>query len=386
MATSRRRSFGYVRKLPSGRFQASYLAGDDRQRYIAPTTFLTKPDAEAWLATEQAKLIEGRWRPPAVEVAAKSMTLATYAETWLANRDVRPRTRTHYRSLLDDHILATFGDRELDAVKPAEVAAWHVTVAKGTPTLRSHAYGLLRTIFNTAVAEDLVEANPCRVRGAGNTKRVKKMKPATLDELAAITAAMPPRYQLMVLLAAWGALRFGEVTELRRKDIDVKTGVIHVRRGVVHTDGQCVIGDPKSDAGKRDVTIPPHLMPLVTAHLLEHTGPGRDGLLFVPACGGCHILPSTLYKVYYPARDKAGRTDLRFHDLRHTGATLAAATGATLAEVMARLGHSTVGAAMRYQHAAADRDKAIAEALSKLAMGNHGGAAVVDLDSRRTTG
>jgi integrase len=82
------------------------------------------------------------------------------------------------------------------------------------------------------------------------------------------------------------------------------------------------------------------------------------------------MAPATLYRVFYPARDAAGRPDLRFHDLRHTGAVLAAATGATLAELMARLGHSTAGAALRYQHAAAERDKVIAEALSKLANGS----------------
>ncbi|MEI2718302.1 MAG: tyrosine-type recombinase/integrase [Candidatus Nanopelagicales bacterium] len=71
----------------------------------------------------------------------------------------------------------------------------------------------------------------------------------------------------------------------------------------------------------------------------------------------------------HPAREKAGRPDLRFHDLRHTSATLAAATGATLAELMSRMGHSTPGAAMRYQHVAADRDRAIAEALSGMATG-----------------
>jgi integrase len=80
--------------------------------------------------------------------------------------------------------------------------------------------------------------------------------------------------------------------------------------------------------------------------------------------------PSTLYRVFYPAREAAARPDLRFHDLRHTGAVLAASTGATLAESMARLGHSTPGAAMRYQHAAQDRDKVIAAALSKLVTGN----------------
>jgi integrase len=76
--------------------------------------------------------------------------------------------------------------------------------------------------------------------------------------------------------------------------------------------------------------------------------------------------PNSLYWHYYPARQAAGRPDLRFHDLRHTGAVLAASTGATLAELMARLGHSTPSAAMKYQHAAADRDRVIADALSAL--------------------
>ena len=80
-----------------------------------------------------------------------------------------------------------------------------------------------------------------------------------------------------------------------------------------------------------------------------------------------HLRHATLGKVFYPAREKAGRPDLRFHDLRHTGATLAAAAGASLAELMARLGHSTVGASLRYQHAAKGRDREIAEALSRLA-------------------
>jgi integrase len=134
---------------------------------------------------------------------------------------------------------------------------------------------------------------------------------------------------------------------------------------VARTDAGRQVKDPKSEAGKRDVGIPPHLMPLVAEHLIEHAGRGRDALLF-PAASGGHMSPSSLYAVYHPARDAAGRPDLRFHDLRHTGATLAAATGATLAELMRRLGHSSPAAAMRYQHAADDRDAAIAAALSEL--------------------
>jgi integrase len=89
-----------------------------------------------------------------------------------------------------------------------------------------------------------------------------------------------------------------------------------------------------------------------------------------PNSNGEHLQPSTMYRHFYRARKVAHRNDLRFHDLRHTGAVLAAVSGATLAELMDRLGHSTPAAAMRYQHAAQGRDKRIAEALSKLVGGD----------------
>jgi uncharacterized protein (DUF433 family) len=178
---------------------------------------------------------------------------------------------------------------------------------------------------------------------------------------------LPPRYKLMALLAAWCAMRFGELAELRRSDIDLDTSRVKIRRAVVRADCEFIVGLPKSDAGIRDVAIPPHLVPFVEGHLADFTGPGKHALLFPAAAdGNLHMAPSTLYKVYYPARVTAGRRDLRWHDLRHTGAVLAAQTGATLAELMGRLGHTTPGAAMRYQHAAADRDAEIARRLSAL--------------------
>ena len=121
--------------------------------------------------------------------------------------------------------------------------------------------------------------------------------------------------------------------------------------------------------GVRDVAIPPHIIPLIEDHLAKFVKPGRDSLLF-PAfteSGNKHLQPATLGRHWYRAREKAGRKDLRWHDLRHSGAVLAAATGASLAELMARLGHSTPQAAMRYQHAAQGRDREIAALLSKLA-------------------
>ena len=110
-------------------------------------------------------------------------------------------------------------------------------------------------------------------------------------------------------------------------------------------------------------------MPLVREHLGRSIAGGKDGLLFPAADGVGHLATSTLYTSFYKARAVAGRPDLRWHDLRHSGAVLAASTGATLAELMNRLGHSTPSAALRYQHAAQGRDRAIADALSKLAEG-----------------
>jgi integrase len=265
--------------------------------------------------------------------------------------------------------LNDFVHLRLSEITPTVVREWHTELGPGTPVLRSHAYGLLRTIMGSAVAEQLITFNPCVLRGAGNAKTAHKAKPATLAELVTITQHMPDRLQPAVLIAAWCGLRFGELIELRRSDIDVKARVIHIRRAAYRVPGNKVaIGKPKSDAGIRDVAIPPHLVPEIKRHLSEHAQFGRDGLLF-PGSHGGHLAPSALYRHFYAARKAAGRPDLRWHDLRHTGATLAAATGASLAELMARLGHSTAGAAMRYQHAVRDRDQVIAEALSRMAEG-----------------
>jgi integrase len=326
----------------------------------APDTFRTKLDADAWLKAVRSDMHRGRWHAPAT-----SPTFGAYAARWLEERDLKPRTVAHYRTVLERFLLPTFGAVPLDAITPEAVRGWHALLQTG-PTYRAHAYSLLRAIMRTAVDDGLIATSPCVIRGAGRAKRARTIEPASLDELAVIAAAMPDRLQLMVLLAAWCALRFGELAELRRKDIDVRAGVLHVRRGVSWVNGQAVIGPPKSEAGTRDVHIPPHLLPAVREHLNTHAG---LELLF-PSPRGHHMTTTMLYEHWWPARQAAGRPDLRFHDLRHTGAVLAAQQGATLKELMARLGHSTPAAAMVYQHAAAQRDKAIAAKLSELAKGS----------------
>lgn len=386
--TAVRRRFGQIAQLPSGRFRARYADPDGRRtqsgdpvRHGAPVTFETLEDAQAWLTDERRLISAGAWTSPAERQAIRlagvdELTFAAYAEAWLRDRDLKPRTRQHYRSLLDRQLLPTFGPIALASITPAMVRQWHALTGTSTPTLRAHAYGLLRTILGQAERDELVARNVAHIRAAGSTKPVHKVKPLTVAELEVLVAAMPENRRAMTLLAAWCAMRFGELAELRRKDVNLGTKVIHVRRAVVRVDGQTIVGTPKSDAGTRDIAIPPHLIPLLKAHAETHMAFGKDALWF-PGADGRHLAPSTLYGKaptktnagygFYAARAAAKRSDLRWHDLRHTGAVLAAQSGATLAELMGRLGHSTPGAAMRYQHQAAERDAEIAKRLSAMA-------------------
>ncbi|SHT00491.1 site-specific recombinase XerD [Mycobacteroides abscessus subsp. abscessus] len=392
---STRRSFGRLRQFRSGRWKASYT-GPDGKLYEAPNTFAAKIDAEAWLTDRRREIDRELWSPPstadqkkaaATRKKAAAVRFDDYARRWLETRTVKgrplkPRTVDHYRAMLDDHLLPTFGNKPVRDITMEAVDRWYAKTLTDKPTMRAHAYSLLRTILETARTRDrIIDTNPCLIRGAGSTTRKIKPKPATLDQLATLTAEMPERYRLMVPLAAWCALRFGELVELRRGDIElterterdedgndvvIREGVLKIRRGAVRTDDGWVVGDPKSEAGARDVAIPPHVVPAVKAHLAsQHVGAKADALLFAAQSGG-HLQPSTLYRHFYKARTAAGREDLRWHDLRHSGAVLAAQTGATLAELMARLGHSTPAAAMRYQHAAQGRDQVIAAALSAM--------------------
>jgi integrase len=366
-----KRGFASITRMRSGRYQVRYTAPGGK-RLTAGKTFTAKVDAEAWITEKRREIDRGVWRDP--EDMPERITFGAYAARWLANRQVagRPikdRTREHYQHILDDHLLDTFGAKLVSAIRPKDIREWYAQTLTAKPTMRAHAYSLLRTIFASAVNDEVIDANPARIVGAGRSKRVHKIRPASPAELAVLTTEMPERLRLMVTLAAWTALRFGETVELRRGDIDLSGEVIRVRRAATRVRRGYTITSPKSDAGIRDVDIPPHIIPLIEDHLARFVDKRRDALLF-PADNGGHLRPSTLYRHWYKARTKAGRDDLRWHDLRHSSAVMTAATGASVAELMERLGHSSPAAAMRYQHAVKGRGREIAALLSKLAQ-NH---------------
>ncbi|MFZ1374060.1 MAG: hypothetical protein WAS01_09710 [Nostocoides sp.] len=237
----RRRGFWYVRKLPSGRWQASFV-GPDLARHAAPHTFETKGDAEGWLGRRQADVVAGEWRPPAPAVRVAPLTFDAYSAQWLRERDLKPRTREGYEHLMRRYLSPVLGALVIDTISPSVVRTWWSQLPADKPTVRARSYALLKAVMNTAVADEVIDSNPCRIRGAANTPRARDIRPASIDELAVIVEAIPSRHRALVLLCAWCALRSGEVLELRRKDIDVAAGTVRVVRAVSWVGGQAIVG------------------------------------------------------------------------------------------------------------------------------------------------
>jgi hypothetical protein len=163
-------------------------------------------------------------------------------------------------------------------------------------------------------------------------------------------------------------LRFGEAAALRREDIDLALGTVRIERQLQELkSGELREGPPKTEAGRRLVSLPPHVLPELERHLKLNVGPGESNLVFTSPDGTQLRRSNFNRRVWQPACKDMGLQGFHFHDLRHTGSTFAASTGASTKELMARMGHSSPRAALIYQHATRDRDRALADALSKLA-------------------
>jgi integrase len=361
----RRRGFGRLRQLPSGRWQAAYI-GPDAKLHQAPRTYAAESDAEGWLANQRRKIDLGTWG--AVERSG-GVTLRAYTKQWIEQRQLRPRTRLHYESMLERLILPTLGDAKLVTLSPAKIRQWHAELGTDHPTRNAHAYALLHAICATAVQDEVLNANPCRIRAAMQTKRKRDVDILTPAQVERLAGKMPPRLRASVMLAAWCGLRWGETSELRRKDVSGDCATLRVRRAVTYRKGEFIVGKPKTAAGVRDVAIPPHIRPICKAHLKSHVARDPESLLFPVDDAGKHMHGDNYRTDWEKARKAIGKPNLRVHDLRHVGAVLAAQSGVTTAELMHRLGHTTPQMALRYQHVAEGRDAEIAERLSKLATG-----------------
>jgi len=183
-------------------------------------------------------------------------------------------------------------------------------------------------ICNTAVRDGLLDRNPCQIVSATNAKPKRKVSVASTVELHAIADKLgaddsSAQLKALVLLAAWCGLRFGEVSELRRKDVNSECSVLTVTRAVTHRSDpnaaekgsaakaeRCRIDSTKGNEDVRVVTIPPHIRDDVKAHLQRHVAKGDEALLFTPVRGGCHLHDRVFNDAFKRAAKSVGRDDL----------------------------------------------------------------------------
>lgn len=359
---SERRRFGKVRKLPSGRWQASYV-GPDGRRHAAGDTFARKSDAGKWLALVESEIMRGVW-----SVAQnRKVSLRQWAERWLASVEphLKRTTVATYRTLLKVSILPALGDLMLGDIRPITVGEWMAGLnAKGnSPSWARKAYRLLSQIMKSAVDNEMILISPCR---GHRLPVLPEPDPQiiTPKEAREIAAGCRPPHDLLVLILAYAGVRIGEGFALRRCDALHGGKVIHVAQRKAEIGGRADYDTPKSHQA-REITLPKFVARQLAVHLraMEDTAP--EALLFTSARGTALGYNSWRRTHFDPAVTRAGLVGITPHDLRASHGSWVADAHGVLAAAK-RLGHSNASVTTRhYARALEGRDKDIAKSLDE---------------------
>jgi integrase len=329
-------------------------------------TFVRKGEADNYVKSLAGQQVVGL----VIDPNAAEIRLDVYIKRWLNTRLVRgrplsPSTIQSYRALNRRNIEPKLGSLALRMITTDAVRTWHAElVASAGQDQAAKSYRLLHAILNTAVDDMRIGRNPCRIKGAGTEDAEERILIATTTVLELSDFIRYP-YRALVLLAGLGGLRTGESLGLRRQDVDPLRQTVSIRRQAQELTGLGRIeGTPKSDAGKRTVVLPRSAMEALVAHMDSFTSPDPDAVVFT-ATGGGPLRRARVSEASTEAKAIVGApADLHMHDLRHHAATLMARMpGVTTKELMARIGHASPRAALIYQHATEERDRAIADFL-----------------------
>jgi integrase len=335
----------HLQRRGQGRWRARYRDPDGQER---SRTFARRVDAERWLATVEVDKARGSY----VDPSAGQRTVAEYVADWLACQVHRPTTEALVESHLRNHVLPSFGNRPIGAVRPTEVQAWVKDRSSVlAPATVEVAYRYLAAIFRSAVDDRVIAMSPCRGIRLPRTQS-RRVVPLETEQVLALAEVMPERYRALVVLAAGTGLRQGEAFGLRLPYVDMLRRFVRVEQQLVLLPGKPpFLAPPKTPASLRAIPLPAVVLEVLARHLAAFPV-GQDQLLFTNDRDGPISRTRFSEAVWQPAIARAGLPrGTRFHDMRHYYASLLIRHGESVKVVQARLGHASASETLdTYSH------------------------------------
>jgi integrase len=325
---------GSIRRTPSGGYEARYRDPHGRQRGKA---FRRKSDAVRFLATIESDKQRGAWTDP----RSGKISFADFATRWLETTvHLKPSTRASYEMLLRRHVFPYFGPFRVGNIERTHVQSWLSGLASdgvGAGTARN-AYSILCRVLSEAASAKLITTNPALGIPVPRSTR-QEMRFLTPLEISRLADAVIPQFRVLILVAGYTGLRWGEIAALRVDRLDLLRGSIEIRESVSEVGGHLRRHATKTGA-RRTVPLPRFLRDALAQHLEAHAG--TDGAVFTSPAGG-PLRHQNFYRRHFkPALSRAGLdATIRFHDLRHSAASIAINSGANVLQVQQMLGHSS---------------------------------------------
>lgn len=362
---------GHVKRRGKKWYAVVDIGRDDTGKRRQKTkTFSTKRAAEEWCATIAAEATRG----DRASLLRGHISTADYLTEWVeghALKNIRATTADNYRWLVKSHIVLLLGAIPLGDVRPSDVERlYNQKLAEGYSLATLHRiHGLLRMAFEHAVATERIARNPVlrklrpkkEALGGGEHETEEVMRSMTEDQAKAFeSVSAETRFHAANLLALRRGLRRGEILGLKWSDIDLDQKVLRVQRQLVRRTSEGIeFHPPKTRRGRRTVLLSDDLVVLLKKHRvrqmeerLKRAKTYEDHNLVFPTQDGKPFDPNRFVKRHYkPLLAAAKLPDFRFHDLRHTCATLMLLRGVDIQVVSRLLGHANVGFTLRvYGH------------------------------------
>ncbi len=360
---SKRRRFGGVRRLPSGRWQVRYYTPQG-VRVTASGTFATKTEADRHLASVELSMVGGTWHDP----RRGRISVTEWAEQWLASAThLKPKTAVSYESLLRCVISPSLGRVPVGDLRPAQVREWVGQLIKdGRSASRvRQAYRLLSQVMSAACLDGRTAATPCVGVRLPSMKEAEPtiVSPAQVRELVKHMSAAD---SVFTTTLAYTGLRFGEAAGLRRRYLRLADAKLRVALSLSDANGRLTFEQPKTHQ-HREVTLPALLVEELHEHLRHAPARGLDDLVFVSPEGMPMRHGNFMRRAWRPAVQAAGLQGLTPHDLRASHASWLYDQGWSPVEIAARLGHAKATVTTKhYARRIVGRDVEIASKLNAI--------------------